>query len=43
MTGDTEEIGNNEGLFHSINVPLKEGIDDENYDYIFNKIYDKTF
>lgn len=42
MTGDLMEVGENNGLYHSINVPLIEGCDDENYNYIFSKILDRT-
>ena len=34
-TGDLFEIGSGPGKFYSVNVPLREGIDDENYEYIF--------
>ena len=34
-TGDLFEIGSGPGKFYSVNVPLREGIDDENYLYIF--------
>lgn len=34
-TGDLFEIGSGPGKFYSVNVPLREGIDDENYQYIF--------
>jgi len=37
-TGDMYEIGAETGRYYSVNVPLKEGIDDENYDYIFKPV-----
>ncbi|KAG9294990.1 hypothetical protein G9A89_017784 [Geosiphon pyriformis] len=37
-TGDTNEIGSELGKYYSINVPLKNGIDDENYVNLFKQI-----
>jgi len=37
-TGDMYEIGAETGRYYSVNVPLKEGVDDENYDYIFKPV-----
>merc|ERR1719232_575746 len=37
-TGDMYEIGAEVGRYYSVNVPLKEGIDDENYDFIFKPV-----
>lgn len=34
-TGDMYEIGAGSGRYYSVNVPLKEGIDDQNYLQIF--------
>ena len=34
-TGDMYEIGAGSGRYYSINVPLKEGIDDLGYEMIF--------
>ena len=34
-TGDLFEIGSGPGKFYSVNVPLREGIDDEDYQYVF--------
>lgn len=34
-TGDLFEIGSGPGRYYSVNVPLKEGIDDESYQSIF--------
>ena len=35
-------IGSGPGKYYSVNVPLKEGIDDENYKYIFCPIIDSV-
>ncbi|KAL5017145.1 hypothetical protein ScPMuIL_006734 [Solemya velum] len=37
-TGDMYEIGAESGRFYSINVPLREGIDDQNYMYVFKPV-----
>ncbi|MCI09773.1 histone deacetylase 9-like, partial [Trifolium medium] len=37
-TGDAKEIGEREGKFYAINVPLKDGIDDSSFTRLF-----KTF
>lgn len=37
-TGDMFEIGAESGKYYSINVPLKEGIDDTNYHSVFKPI-----
>lgn len=37
-TGSITDIGEEEGLHYTMNVPLKKGIDDENYLYIFKEI-----
>ncbi|CAG0884312.1 unnamed protein product [Cyprideis torosa] len=37
-TGDMYELGCEAGKFYSVNVPLKEGIDDENYDLVFTPV-----
>lgn len=42
MTGQLEDIGTNDGAFHSINVPLNEGCTDSSYEYIFGHIFDKV-
>ena len=36
-TGSVEDVGNGIGKYYSVNVPLKEGIDDEQYCYIFTR------
>ncbi|XP_059611599.1 histone deacetylase 3 [Phlebotomus argentipes] len=37
-TGDMYEIGAESGRYYSVNVPLKEGIDDQSYVQVFNPI-----
>ncbi|KJE97488.1 histone deacetylase-3 [Capsaspora owczarzaki ATCC 30864] len=37
-TGDLHEVGVQKGKLHSINVPLKDGIDDFSYKMLFNPI-----
>lgn len=37
-TGDMYETGNESGRYYSINVPLKEGIDDSNYATVFKPV-----
>ncbi len=37
-TGSITDIGDQEGKNYSMNVPLKKGIDDENYKYLFNTV-----
>jgi len=37
-TGDMYEIGAESGRYYSLNVPLKEGIDDQNYAQIFKPV-----
>lgn len=36
--GDMFELGHDSGRYYSVNVPLKEGIDDENYFQIFKPV-----
>lgn len=38
VSGSMYEIGIDSGRYYSINVPLKEGIDDQNYFYIFKSV-----
>ena len=40
-TGDCDEIGVDEGRGYSINVPLKDGVNDECYHKIFDPIMDR--
>ena len=37
-SGDINEIGVGKGKYHSINVPLADGISDDQYFYIFNTV-----
>lgn len=37
-TGDMYEIGAECGKYYSVNVPLKEGIDDFNYNFVFKPV-----
>ncbi|KAG0249529.1 histone deacetylase [Mortierella polycephala] len=37
-TGDIDEIGSGFGKHYSLNVPLKDGIDDESYIYLFKSV-----
>ncbi|CAG9812329.1 unnamed protein product [Chironomus riparius] len=38
LSGSMYEIGIDSGRYYSINVPLKEGIDDQNYIHIFKSV-----
>ena len=37
-TGSITDIGEGEGKFYSVNVPLKKGIDDDSYMYAYEKV-----
>jgi histone deacetylase 1/2 len=37
-TGDIKDSGSGAGAFHSLNVPLKSGMTDESYEFIFKPI-----
>ncbi|KAE8693025.1 Histone deacetylase 1 [Hibiscus syriacus] len=41
-TGDVKDIGEREGKFYAINVPLKDGIDDTSYTRLFKSIISKV-
>ncbi|KAK7262193.1 hypothetical protein RJT34_29755 [Clitoria ternatea] len=41
-TGDAKEIGEREGKFYAINVPLKDGIDDPSFTRLFKTIISKV-
>ncbi|KAF5931112.1 hypothetical protein HYC85_031985 [Camellia sinensis] len=41
-TGDVKEIGEREGKFYAINVPLKDGIDDTSFTRLFKAIIAKV-
>lgn len=34
-TGDLRDIGAGKGKYYAVNFPLRDGIDDENYEQIF--------
>jgi histone deacetylase 1/2 len=38
-TGSITDVGEDEGKYYSMNVPLKKGIDDEDYLRVFKKVY----
>ena len=42
QTGTLQEIGMDEGKYYALNVPLREGVDDETYKYLFRSIVDAT-
>ncbi|XP_074289128.1 histone deacetylase 9-like [Silene latifolia] len=41
-TGDVKEIGEKEGKYYAINVPLKDGIDDNSFTRLFKTIISKV-
>ncbi|MCO5604582.1 hypothetical protein L7F22_058750 [Adiantum nelumboides] len=41
-TGDLKDIGYGNGKYYSLNVPLKDGIDDESYQFLFKPIISKV-
>ncbi|WRX33116.1 Histone deacetylase domain - like 9 [Theobroma cacao] len=41
-TGDVKDIGEREGKFYAINVPLKDGIDDTSFTRLFKTIISKV-
>ncbi|CAB4282969.1 unnamed protein product [Prunus armeniaca] len=41
-TGDVKEVGEREGKFYAINVPLKDGIDDTSFNRLFKTIISKV-
>lgn len=40
-TGHIEDIGKDAGLYHAVNFPLDEGLDDESFIYIFKPVIAK--
>jgi histone deacetylase 1/2 len=40
-TGHIEDIGKDAGLYHAVNFPLDEGLDDESFIYIFKPVINK--
>ncbi|CAG9465593.1 unnamed protein product [Pedinophyceae sp. YPF-701] len=41
-TGDVDEVGDGPGRYYSINVPLKEGMDDRSYEYVFKPVMQRV-
>jgi histone deacetylase 1/2 len=41
-SGNIESIGEGQGKYHSINVPLKPGMTDETYFELFKKVLDRV-
>ena len=41
-TGSIADFGEGEGKYYSLNVPLKKGIDDDNYLRVFKKVTDNV-
>lgn len=42
-TGHLDDIGHDEGLYYSVNFPLNEGLNDESFQYIYQKVLAKVF
>lgn len=42
-TGHISDIGVGKGVFHSVNFPLSDGIDDQTYKGIFEPLVDRIF
>lgn len=42
-TGSVNDIGEQEGKYYSMNIPMKKGIDDESFVYVFNKVTQSVF
>lgn len=42
-TGHINDIGADEGIYHSVNFPLNEGIDDITYEHIFVPVINQIF
>ena len=42
-TGHINDIGADEGIYHSVNFPLNEGIDDLTYEQIFVPVINQIF
>ena len=42
MTGDVKDVGSKAGKYYSLNVPLKDGINDESYQRIFVPVMQKV-
>ena len=41
-TGSAKDIGQGDGKYYSLNVPLRPGCTDESYEYLFPKIMDRV-
>ncbi|KAG8223985.1 hypothetical protein J437_LFUL012088 [Ladona fulva] len=41
-TGDLRDIGAGKGKYYAVNIPLRDGMDDESYESIFNPIISKV-
>ena len=41
-TGHLQDVGQHRGKYYSVNVPLKDGIDDETYEHLFKPIMQKV-
>lgn len=41
-TGDIRDVGVKQGRYYSVNVPLKEGIDDMSYETVFKPVMEKV-
>jgi histone deacetylase 1/2 len=42
-TGDLRDIGAGKGKYYAVNFPLRDGIDDEAYESIFQPLISKVF
>lgn len=42
-TGHLDDVGVEQGMYHSVNFPLNEGIDDHTYEHIFRPVVDQIF
>jgi len=41
-TGDVKDVGKGKGKNYSVNFPLRDGIDDSSYKYVFEKVISKV-
>lgn len=41
-TGDTKDVGVKQGKYYAVNVPLRDGINDETYQRIFVPVMTKV-
>eukprot|EP00825_Cyclidium_porcatum_P024013 TRINITY_DN26573_c0_g1_i1.p1 TRINITY_DN26573_c0_g1~~TRINITY_DN26573_c0_g1_i1.p1 ORF type:complete len:444 (+),score=63.19 TRINITY_DN26573_c0_g1_i1:191-1522(+) len=42
-TGSIDDVGKEKGLYHSVNFPLNEGMDDQSYENIFRPVVKQIF